>query len=30
MLTAPEGLAVQFPRDMANLSRKLGLTSRPQ
>ena len=24
MLTAPEGLAVQFPRDVANLSRKLG------
>jgi branched-chain amino acid transport system permease protein len=34
MLTAPEGLAVQFPRDMANLSRvvsrKLGLAPRPQ
>jgi branched-chain amino acid transport system permease protein len=30
MLTAPEGLAVQFPRDMANLSRKLGLTFRAQ
>jgi len=24
MLTAPEGLAVQFPRDMASLSRRLG------
>jgi branched-chain amino acid transport system permease protein len=30
MLTAPEGLAVQFPRDMANLARKLGLSTRPQ